>query len=176
MFSQKRVRWFVSIRQWFVMGAMLLASALSRGISPRYSWPIFYVSGGDFLCLGHWLRTWQPCAALHAHWRTPYAFSYLPVSLCSLYSLSEFHVFTISGDELHVQLTIPSWWRWFPLTVCGRDRSCTFLRLNFPAKNRILWTHFENTSRLLFKKFDLPAFKTESFSCKHRLELFPSLE
>ena len=33
MFSQKTVRWYVSIRQWFVIGAMLLASALNRSIS-----------------------------------------------------------------------------------------------------------------------------------------------
>ena len=88
MFSQKGIRWFVqwfvnirqcfvSIRQWFVMGAMLLASALNKGISPGMTDPFSIFPGGDFLCLGHWLRTWRPCAVLHAQWRTPYAFSYL---------------------------------------------------------------------------------------------------
>ena len=46
------------------------------------------ISEGDVLCLGHWLGTWRPCAVPHAQWRTPYAFSYLPVSLCSFYSLT----------------------------------------------------------------------------------------
>ena len=36
MFSQKSVRRFVGDSSAFVMGAMFLASALSRGISPRY--------------------------------------------------------------------------------------------------------------------------------------------
>ena len=36
MFSQKSVRRFVSDSSAFVMGAMFLASALNRGISPRY--------------------------------------------------------------------------------------------------------------------------------------------
>lgn len=59
-------------------------------------------------------------------------------------------IYSNPSDELHVQLTVPNWWRWFPLTACVRDWSCTFLRLNFPAKNRFLWTHFEITPRLLF--------------------------
>ena len=63
-------RWFVSIRQcfvsiiqhrqWFVMGAMLLTSALNRSISPRISNHILIFPWGDCLCLGHWLRTWRP--------------------------------------------------------------------------------------------------------------------
>ena len=36
MFSQKSVRRFVGDSSAFVMGAMFLASALNRGISPRY--------------------------------------------------------------------------------------------------------------------------------------------
>ena len=36
MFSQKSVRRFVGDSLAFVMGAMLLASALNRSISPRY--------------------------------------------------------------------------------------------------------------------------------------------
>ena len=36
MFSQKSVRRFVGDSSAFVMGAMFLASALKRGISPRY--------------------------------------------------------------------------------------------------------------------------------------------
>ena len=36
MFSQKSVRRFVCDSSAFVMGAMFLASALNRGISPRY--------------------------------------------------------------------------------------------------------------------------------------------
>ena len=40
------------------MGAMLLASALNRGISPGISGLFSIFPGGDFLCLGHWLGTW----------------------------------------------------------------------------------------------------------------------
>ena len=36
MFSQKSVRRFVGDSSAFVIGAMFLASALKRGISPRY--------------------------------------------------------------------------------------------------------------------------------------------
>ena len=36
MFSQKSVRRFVGDSSAFVMGAMFLASALNRSISPRY--------------------------------------------------------------------------------------------------------------------------------------------
>ena len=36
MFSQKSVRRFVGNSSAFVMGAMLLASALNRSMSPRY--------------------------------------------------------------------------------------------------------------------------------------------
>ena len=86
---RKAIRqWFVSIRQWFVMGAMLLASALTEVFPPGISGSFQIFLGGEFLCLGHWLETWRPCVVPHAQWRTPYAFSYPPVSLCSLYSLA----------------------------------------------------------------------------------------
>jgi hypothetical protein len=58
--------------------------------------------------------------------------------------------------------------------VCVRDWACA--RSNFPAKNRFWWTHFENNSRLLFSKFDLSAFRMQSFSWRQRLHLFPPLE
>ena len=69
------VQWFVRIRQWFVMGAMLLASALNRGISPCISDASSIFPGDDFRCSGHWLRTWRPCAVLHAQWQTLTLFS-----------------------------------------------------------------------------------------------------
>ena len=59
MFSQKSVSRFVSDSSAFVMGAMLLASALNRSISPGTSNPFLIFPGGDCLCLGHWLRTWR---------------------------------------------------------------------------------------------------------------------
>ena len=55
---------------------MLLASALNRGISPR----------GDFLCLGHWLRIWRPCAV---HMRSDEHLTLFPIYL------SLFVVFTL---------------------------------------------------------------------------------
>ena len=63
MFSQKSVRRFVGDSSAFVMGAILLASALNRSISPGTSDHFLIFSGGDCLCLGHWLRIWRT-------WRT----------------------------------------------------------------------------------------------------------
>ena len=39
---------------------------LNRGIPPGISDPFSIFPGCDLLCLGHWLRTWRPCAVLHA--------------------------------------------------------------------------------------------------------------
>ena len=46
MFSQKSVRRFVGDSSAFVMGAMFLASALKRGISPPVLVPFLNISGG----------------------------------------------------------------------------------------------------------------------------------
>ena len=46
----------------YVMGAMLLTSALTE-VFPLVLLSILIIfPGGDFLCLGRWLGTWRLCA------------------------------------------------------------------------------------------------------------------
>ena len=74
MFSQKSVRRFVGDSSAFVVGAMLLPSALNKTISPRISNHFWIFPGGYCLCLGHWLWTWHPWRTLTNHGRFAFRF------------------------------------------------------------------------------------------------------
>ena len=92
MFSQKIVRRFVGDSSAFVSDLSWapccwpMPWSIPSGISSHF----LIFPGGDCLCLRHWLRTLRPWRITDECWRitdeSPYAFSYLPVSLCSLYS------------------------------------------------------------------------------------------
>ena len=93
MFSQKSVRRFVGDSSAFVMGAMFLASALNRDIHPPEILKNVYQYRGEMLLFRALADNMAPMTNHDECWRitneSPYAFSYLPVSLYSIYSLTK---------------------------------------------------------------------------------------